>query len=101
MTASSPEELETLLEDALLLHDEVAVAALFEDRGVLVTASSCLNGRIHAAAVLAERNYVAAAHSLTVVRDVAVAVGDQAVNVSYRGPDQRWRLAVTVLKPST
>jgi hypothetical protein len=41
----SPEELETLLEDALLLHEGAAVAALFEDRDVLVSGAGCVISR--------------------------------------------------------
>jgi len=39
VAAHSPEELEVLLEDALVLHDDAAVTALFEDSGVLVDRS--------------------------------------------------------------
>ncbi len=45
MAAQSPEELEILLEDALVLHDDAAVAALFEEGGVLVDRSRCVRGR--------------------------------------------------------
>lgn len=62
MAAASPEELETLLEDALLLHDDAAVAALFEDRGVLVAGAGCVRNRHRAAEVLLQRDYVASAH---------------------------------------
>ncbi len=99
MAATSPEELETLLEDALLLHDHAALAALFEDGGVLVTGPGCVSSRAHAAQRLSQRDYVATARSLTVVRDVAVVVGEHTVNVSYRGPDRRWRLVAAIVMP--
>ena len=99
MAAASPEELETLLEDALLLKDDAAVAALFEDRGVLVAGTGCVRSRDLAAKVLLQRDYVASARLVTVVRDIAVVVGDHTVNVSCRGPDRNWRLAAAIVMP--
>ena len=101
MTAASPEELETLLEDALLLDDGAAVAALFEDRGVLVSGAGCVISRDRAAEVLLQNDYIASPRLVTVVRDIAVVVGDHTVNVSCRGPDRSWRLAVAIVMPST
>lgn len=97
MAAASPEELETLLEDALLLRDEAAVAALFEEGGVLVAGAGCVRSRDRAAEVLLQHDYVASARVVTVVRDIAVVVGDHTVNVSCRGPDKSWRLAATIV----
>ena len=101
MAAASPEELETLLEDALLLHDGAAVAALFEDRGVLVARAGCVRNRNRAAEVLMQQDYVASARLITVVRDIAVVFGDHTINVSCRGPDRNWQLAVAILMPLT
>jgi len=101
MAAASPEELETLLEDALLLHDDAAVAALFEVRGVLVAGAGCVTSRDRAAEVLLRRDYVGSTRLVTVVRDIAVVVGDHTVNVSCRGPDRNWRLAAAIVMPST
>jgi hypothetical protein len=101
VAAASPEELETLLEDALLLHDDEAVAALFEDRGVLVAGPGYVRGRRHAAELLSQHDYVASVRSVTVVRDVAVVVGEHTVNISCRGSDRSWRLAAAILMPLT
>jgi hypothetical protein len=101
VAAASPEELETLLEDALLLHDDAAVAALFEDRGVLVDGAGCVKSRDRAAEVLLQHDYVASARLVIVVRDIAVVVGDHTVNVSCRGPDRNWRLAAAIALPLT
>lgn len=100
MAAVSPEELEVLLEDALLLHDDEAVSALFEDRGVLVTGPGCTTGRAEAAKVLSERDFFASTCSVTLLHDIAVVVGDNTVNVSCRGPDRKWRLVVVILMPT-
>jgi hypothetical protein len=101
MTASSPEELEILLEDALIMHDAAAVAALFEDRGVLVTVPGSVVGPAQAAIALEEHTFVASPHSATLVGDIAVVVGDHTVNISSRGTDRRWRLVVAIVVPAS
>jgi hypothetical protein len=100
MFASSPEELETLLEDAVLLGDEAAVAALFDEGAVLITGPRITRPR-QALAELAKLEYVATTRTVTVRRDIAVVVGDHAVNVSFRAPDGAWRLLVTIVRPGT
>ncbi|MDQ1626517.1 MAG: hypothetical protein QOI54_261 [Actinomycetota bacterium] len=102
MTASSPEELEILLEDALILHDAAAVAALFEDRGILVTVPGSVVGPAQVANALEEHTFVASPHSATLVGDIAVVVGDHhTVNISCRGTDRRWRLVVAIVMPGS
>ena len=100
MSASSPEELETLLEDAVLLGDQAAVLSLFEVGAVLITGSR-VTGPEQALAELASLGYVAATRTVTGRREVAVIVGDHAVNVSCRGPDGSWRLVATIVRPGT
>ncbi len=99
--ASSPEELETLLEDAVLLQDDRAVADLFESNGVVVRVPSRVTGRSRAGSVLVREGFVASVRSVTVVHDVAVVVGQRTVNVSGRRPDHTWRLLATVVMPSS
>lgn len=100
MFASSPQELETLLEDAVLLGDEAAVAALFEPGAVLITGPG-IAGPEQALAELAKRGYVATLRTVTVRPCMAVVVGDHAVNVSARAPDGAWRLVAVILRPGT
>lgn len=100
MSASSPEELETLLEDAVLLGDETAVLSLFEAGAVLITGSG-VTGPEQALAELASLGYVAAIRTVTGRREVAVIVGDHAVNVSCRGPDGSWRLVAAIMRSGT
>lgn len=97
MSASSPEELESLLEDAVLLGDQAFVAALFDAEGVLIT-DRRTTGPEQALAELAKLGYVAKTGTVTVRRDVAVVVGDVAVNVSVRAPDGGWRLLAAILR---
>ena len=111
MSASSPEELETLLEAAVLLGDEAAVLSLFEAGAVLITGAR-VTGPEHALTELASLGYVAiaiaiaiaiaaAARTVTGRREVAVIVGDHAVNVSCRSPDGSWRLVAVIMRPGT
>ena len=83
MFASSPEELETLLEDAVLLGDEMAVAALF-DKGVMLITGPRIIGPERALADLAKIGYAASTRTVTVRRDLVV--GDHAVKISIRAP---------------
>ena len=100
MSASSPEELETLLEDAVLLGDQAAVLSLFEAGAVLITGSR-VTGPEQALTELTSLGYVAATRTVTGRREVAVIVGDHAVNVSCRSPDGSWRLVAAIMRPGT
>lgn len=97
MAAESPEELEILLEDALVLQDDAAVAALFEKGGVLVERSGCVRGRNQVAHLLAKQQYLAAPCSVTVVNNIAIVVGPHTVNVSCRDPGGGWRLVAAIV----
>jgi hypothetical protein len=95
--ARSPEELEFLLEDALVLRDSDAVAALFEQGGVLVERSGRVRRVSEAARVLAAEDYQAEPASVTVVRNVAVVVGPSTVNISIRDARGDWLLVAATL----
>jgi hypothetical protein len=94
--AGSPEELEVLLEDALILQDDAAIASLYDERGVVIHGSGCVP-RHDALRLLSPLQFLALPRSVTVVRDVAVVVGDHTVNVSCRGHDGGWRYVVTLV----
>lgn len=99
----TPEELETLMEDAFVLRDGQALAALFEDRGVLL-ADACTEmlGR-EAIALAAEQvwgmvdRYIAGPRRIFQSRDTALLVGNGAINVARRGRDGAWRFAISLL----
>ena len=101
----TPEELETLLEDAVLLGDADAVAGLFQPGGVLVAgAAPPLRGRgqiREAAAALCLRRpgYLAEPRRVLQVRDVALLLGRDVVNLARRGDDGTWRYDICVLLP--
>jgi hypothetical protein len=102
--ASTPEELESLLEDGFLLADRQALAQLFEGNAVLdagdgLTAVRGSEAIARAAAALCNRgySYLAQTQRLVQAGDVALIEGGRAINVIRRGPDRRWRYAISLL----
>jgi hypothetical protein len=55
-----------------------------------------ITGPEQALAELANLGYVATTRTVTARCDMAVVVGDHAVNVSFRTPDGAWRLVATI-----
>ncbi len=98
MFAPSPEDLETLLEDALLLGDEAAVLALFDAAAVVITGPH-ISGPRQALAELTALGYVASSRVVTRWRGLAIVVGDDTVNVSCRASDGTWRLVAAIRRP--
>lgn len=102
--ARTPEELETLFEDAFVVRDRDAVAELFEDDAVLVTeavAGEARGGaaiaRIAAELWSGDATYVADPKRVLQARDTALVVGPCGVSVVRRGPDATWRYAIALL----
>jgi hypothetical protein len=106
MTAGgqTPEELETLLEDALLMRDAEALVRLFEDASVLVAGRGPRQirgpGEVAEAAWLLwqhQPGYLAGPRRVLQARDTALLLGDGIINVARRGPDGSWKYAISVL----
>ena len=101
--ARTPEELETLLEDAFGVRDGAAVAELVEDGAVLVGGDGppARGGeaiaRLAAALWQSDRTYVAEPRRVLQARDVALVLADRGVSVARRGSDGAWRYAVALL----
>lgn len=101
--ARSPEELDTLLEDAFVLRDAAASARLFEPAGVLVVDGlAAARGRAQIGGVCTElwdggRGYVADPRRVVTARDVALVMGAGAVHVARRARTGSWRYVITVL----
>jgi hypothetical protein len=102
----TPEELETLTEDAVVLRDGEALAHLFEDGGVLVTGAGHREARGYEAIARAASQvwdrpggYIAGVRRVFQSHDTALILGEGAINVSRRGPDRLWRFAIAVLGP--
>jgi hypothetical protein len=98
--AQTPEELETLLEDALLRGDPAAVAALFEPRSVLATrgdrpAHGSLESAARALAMWgSDHPYLADPRQVVVAHDLGLVVGELGTNVMRRGRSGAWRFAI-------
>jgi len=100
--ARTPEELETLFEDALLVRDHQVLTALFESGATLVMGGDepVRGGGAIARAALARRNgigaYVADPRRVLLARNSALVVTDRGVNVMHRGDDGAWRYAIVL-----
>ena len=102
--ARTPEELEVLLEDALLTRDIDTLSAIFTEGAVLavgegrdaargseeiarLTTSLCENGR----------TYLAEPRRVVQARATALVLADRAINVARRGSDGTWRYTIALL----
>jgi hypothetical protein len=100
--ARSPEELETLFEDAFLVRDRDAVAALFEDGAVLGADPGEARGgeqiaRLAAAMWERDFSYLAGPQRIVQARRTALVVARRGINVVRRGADGRWLYAIALL----
>ncbi len=102
--ASTPEELETLFEDAFVVRDSGALAGLFEDGAVLVAGGGPEQARggeeiARFATALWERDrtYLADPRRVLQARDTALVVAERGINVLRRGRDGTWRYAIALL----
>ena len=102
--ASTPEELDTLFEDAFVTRDGEALIELFEEGAVLVAG----DGRPQARggeeiARFAngmwedEQTYVAEPRRVVQARDTALVLAERSINVARRGSDGAWRYAISLL----
>jgi hypothetical protein len=103
--ASSPEELESLMEDAFLTGDHGDLAGLFVEGAVLLAEDDAAEARggaqiAHRTASLCEcgYRYVADPQRVLRSRDTTLVVARRAVNVMHRGGDRRWRYAISLLR---
>jgi len=103
--ARTPEELETLFEDAVTVRDGDAIAELFEDGAVLVLADAAreARGAGEIARVASESwphdlAYLADPWRVLQARDTALVVAQHAINVVRRGEEGTWRYAISLLR---
>jgi hypothetical protein len=106
--ARTPEELETLLEDAFVLHDPQALAQLFQPGATLVVSGGLpeARGRRQIARIAAqlwdsERLYLAEPRRVLQACDTALVVSGRAINVVRRTNDGSWRYAISLLDLDT
>ncbi len=103
-SARTPEELETLFEDALLLRDDVALRELFQEGSALEAcdAGTARGGSEIARLALAmwrdDTTYVANPRCVVQVRDLALIIAGQSINVARRDQDGIWRYAIVFVE---
>jgi hypothetical protein len=102
--ARTPEELEQLLEDALVVRDPAALSALFDDGAVLLRSGApgeARGGRqiVRFAGELLARDltYLAEPRRVVQARDTALVVAEHGVSVARRSPGGTWRYAISLL----
>ena len=102
--ARTPEELETLLEDAFVLQDLQALAQLFQPGAMLMVGGGLPEARGHQQITRVAtrlwdlgRSYLAEPRQILQVRDTALVLASHAINVVHRGEDGLWRYAVLLL----
>ncbi|MDQ3724007.1 MAG: hypothetical protein M3376_13315 [Actinomycetota bacterium] len=102
--ARTPEELETLFEDAFVVRDRDVLADLFEDGALLIPAFGLpeARGRREITKTAAgmwddNRTYLADPAQVLQSRDTALVVTGRGINVMRRGSDGAWRYAIAVL----
>jgi hypothetical protein len=101
--AFSPEELETLLEDAVVLGDGAAAARLFERGGVIVPGAGSVEARGRPAIAALTRDlwtngpgYLANPRQVARSGDLALVVGPTTVNVARRRRNGSWRFVISL-----
>jgi hypothetical protein len=101
--ARTPEELETLFEDALLLRDPHALAVLFEEGAVLVAGDEQLARGAEAVARQAlalwhgEQIYLANPRQVVQSRETALIIAAQGINVARRRAGE-WRYIIALVR---
>ncbi|MDX6554086.1 MAG: hypothetical protein QOD86_281 [Miltoncostaeaceae bacterium] len=103
--ARTPEELETLLEDAFITRDRTAFRALFEDGAVLAPADAdeARGGDAIGAAAdrlwAGGRSYLGGGARVLQARATALVVAPAGIHVARRAVDGTWRVAISLLDP--
>ena len=103
--AQSPEELDSLLEDAFVIRDEQALAELFAPGAVVAVTGELreVRGDRIAPAIRAwwagDLGYVAEPRRVLQADDIALIVADGAISVMHRAADRRWHYAIALLTP--
>jgi hypothetical protein len=102
--ARTPEDLETLLEDAFVLRSGEMMAELFEDGAVLVADDGTREARgQEEIALLArqiwqrKRTYLAEPRRIVQAGNTALIMTQHGANVVRRGTDGAWRYAIALL----
>lgn len=105
--ARTPEELETLFEDAFVLRDQDALAQLFHPDAVLASGAGLPEARgrdqitLTVRALWAQgRTYLADPWRIVQKGDTALVLSGHATNVLTRGDGRTWRYLICHLGPA-
>jgi hypothetical protein len=99
----TPEELETLLEDTLLMRDAEVLAALLESHAILVTGGELRArgreqvARLALAVWAGDRAYIADPRCVLQAGDTALTFAEHGLHVMARDRDGIWRYAIMLL----
>jgi hypothetical protein len=104
--AITPEELETLFEDAFVVRDRAEVRALFDDHAVVATERTEARGGEAIGLAVAElwardHTYVAGTRRVLQARGTALVVADAGIHVVRRRGDGTWRSTISLLHLET
>jgi hypothetical protein len=101
--AQTPEELDALLEDAFVVRDRRAVAALFENQALLVDAAA---GEARSAREIANWatqawkrgvTYIATESRVLQAGGTALVLTSEGIGVARRHDDRDWRYAIALV----
>ena len=100
--ALSPEELDTLFEDAFVAFDVAAVPELFELHALLAASGAmCARGAGIAGFVASlwahDATYIPGRRRIYQANDTALIVTERAISVAHRAADARWRYTIALL----
>ncbi len=104
--ARTPEELESLLEDAFLTRDAEALSEMFEEGAVLIAGARQHEarggeeiGRLARELWDCDETYLAEPRRVVQARRTALVLANGAISVVRRGGDGDWRYAIALLRP--
>jgi hypothetical protein len=102
--ARTPEELETLFEDAFVTRDAEALSGIFAEGAVLAVGEGpgAARGGVEIARLATAlweggQTYVAEPRRVLQARDTALVLADGAINVVRRRSDGAWRYTIALL----
>ena len=100
--ALTPEELDTLLEDAFVVCDVAAVRELFEAHALLAAGGAASARGTDIAALVAglwahDVTYIPGPRRVLQVNNIALIVTERAISVAHRDADARWRYTIALL----
>ncbi len=99
MGAINPEELETALEDAFVMHDTETLSGLFVEGAVVIDGEQSARGlervtRLVASMWEAGQSHVSGTARVFQAGDLALVVRADGMAVMRRGQDSHWRYAI-------